>query len=91
MKSQALHIAKTISATVSRHLLDAGKKVAISTGMLKPKTTLENQMKMARPRRSVERENERRNCAKSRRLRRTLSQKPWVCHPLYETLLVRMQ
>lgn len=89
MKSQALHIAKTISATVSRHLLDAGKKAAISTGTRKRKTTLENQTKMARARRSVERENERKNCAKLRRLRRTLSQKPWACHPPYETLPVR--
>lgn len=61
--------------------MDAGKKVAISTGMPKRKTILESPKKMARPRRSVERERERKSCAKSRRPRRTLSQKPWGCHP----------
>lgn len=61
--------------------MDAGKKAAISIGTPKQKTTLENPTKMARPRRSVERENERKNCAESKRLRKTLSQKPWVCHP----------
>lgn len=61
-------------ATVSKHLLDDGKRVATWAGTPKLKMNLENPTKMEKQRRTAARRHERKNCARSRRLKRTPSQ-----------------